>query len=481
MLKPSLQLRQGLQLTMTPQLQQAIRLLQLPVMDLQTKIQDALESNMMLEPVEEYVDVRQDEQEAPAPDDAGRDEVMTEEEWREPQLTASADGGRQSSGEPRLNQDIADSAGQTLQEYLLEQVQLEDFHVEEALVAHAIIDAINDDGYLIDDFETLCQTLADAVRVTPADIEPVLEKVQSLDPPGVGARDIGECLELQLRQLDPATEGLEIARRIVQEHLELLGEHQYGTIRRRLNASDEELERALALVRSLHPRPGAAVQPRSTEYVVPDVFVRKFDGRWIVDVNTALLPQLRVNQSYAGLIRRSEDHTILRTQLQEARWLVRSLEIRNDTLLRVARCIVERQRAFLDQGEEAMVPLVLRDVAEELGMHESTISRVTTSKYMHTPRGVFEFRYFFSSHVGTVDGQERSSTAIRAMIRKLIAAENAAKPLSDNKIAQQLLESGVNVARRTVAKYREAMSIPSSSERKRLAPRREATGGHDAT
>ncbi len=226
---------------------------------------------------------------------------------------------------------------------------------------------------------------------------------------------------------------------------------------------------ALALVKSCNPKPGLAVSPATTEYIVPDVFVRKIDDRWHVEISPTGIPRLTVNQQYASLLRGSGDHAVLRTQLQEARWLIRSLEIRNETLLKVAKCIVSRQTEFLDHGDEAMKPMVLRDIAEEIGMHESTISRVTTNKYMHTPRGVFEFKYFFSSHLASTSGEDQSSTSVRAKIRKLIGAENPAKPLSDNKIAAILSDEGISVARRTVAKYRESMNIGSSSERRHRA------------
>jgi RNA polymerase sigma-54 factor len=255
------------------------------------------------------------------------------------------------------------------------------------------------------------------------------------------------------------------------DHLAHIGSQEYGEIRRSLRTSEEDFDVALALVKSCNPKPGLAVSPAPAEYVIPDVFVRKIDGKWQVEISASGIPRLSVNQQYAKLLRGSGDHAALRTQLQEARWLVRSLEIRNETLMKVATCIVSRQRDFLEHGDEAMKPLVLRDVAESIGMHESTISRVTTNKYMHTPRGVFEFKYFFSSHLSTVDGEDQSSTSVRAKIRKLIGAENPAKPLSDSKIAKLLADEGINVARRTVAKYREAMKILSSSERKVRKPK----------
>jgi RNA polymerase sigma-54 factor len=294
----------------------------------------------------------------------------------------------------------------------------------------------------------------------------LVEVVQQFDPAGVGARTVGECVLVQLAQLAPDTLGLSLARRIATEHLPLVAERQYGALKRLLKASDQELDAAIALVRSCHPRPGAAVFAPAADYIVPDVFVRRSDGHWTVELNNAVSPRLRVNQIYASSLGRGEEYDVLRTQLQEARWLIRSLEIRNETLLKVALTIVQRQTEFLELGEEHMRPMVLRDVAETIEMHESTVSRVTTNKYMHTPRGVFEFRYFFSSHVAGDEG-DQSSTAVRAKIRRLVSGEDPEKPLSDNQIAQILSEAGITVARRTVAKYREAMKIPSSSDRKR--------------
>jgi len=248
--------------------------------------------------------------------------------------------------------------------------------------------------------------------------------------------------------------------------LNLVAEQQYGALKRLLRVSDDEIQAAVALVRTCHPRPGATVFSPAPEYIVPDVFVRRLEGQWVVELNNGMSPQLRVNQLYASSLGRGEEYDALKAQLQEARWLIRSLEIRNETLLKVALTIVQRQTEFLEQGEEFMRPMVLRDVAETIEMHESTVSRVTTNKYMHTPRGVFEFRYFFSSHVAGDEG-DQSSTAVRAKIRKLVVTENPDKPLSDNQIAQMLSEGGVTVARRTVAKYREAMKIPSSADRKK--------------
>lgn len=464
MLKPSLQLKIGQSLTMTPQLQQAIRLLQLPVLDLSAQIQEALEENVMLE-MEDLPDVPKTSAESTAEIET----IRAEDSWQSRSMERIQDGGW--NGEGRPNYDVADESGQTLREHLLWQLELEDFSPREAVIGEAIVDAINDDGYLTVELDEIQDFIADDTDVRPEEVEATLAKVQRLDPVGVGARSLSECIVLQLRQLEKTTPGVELAIQMATEHLALIASQEYGEIRRSLRTSEEDFEKALALVKSCNPKPGLAVSPAPAEYVIPDVFVRKVDGRWQVEISASGIPRLSVNQQYADLLRGSGDHAVLRTQLQEARWLVRSLEIRNETLMKVATCIVSRQREFLEHGDEAMKPLVLRDVAESIGMHESTISRVTTNKYMHTPRGVFEFKYFFSSHLSTVDGAEQSSTSVRAKIRKMIGAENPAKPLSDSKIANLLAEEGITVARRTVAKYREAMNLPSSSERKVRKPK----------
>ena len=464
MLKPSLQLTIGQSLTMTPQLQQAIRLLQLPVLDLSAQIQEALEENIMLE-MEDLPDVPKTSAESTAEIET----IKAEDSWQSQSMERIQDGGWNGEGRP-IN-DFADQSGQTLREHLLWQLELEDFSPREAVIGEAIIDSINDDGYLTVELDEIREFIDDDAEVAPEEIEKALFKVQRLDPVGVGARSLAECIVLQLRQLEASTPGVELAISMATDHLNLIANQEYGEIRRALRTSEEDFEEALALVKSCNPKPGLAVSPAPAEYVIPDVFVRKIDGNWQVEISASGIPRLSVNQQYAKLLRGSGDHSALRSQLQEARWLVRSLEIRNETLLKVATCIVARQREFLEHGDEAMKPLVLRDVAESIGMHESTISRVTTNKYMHTPRGVFEFKYFFSSHLSTVDGEEQSSTSVRAKIRKMIGAESPAKPLSDSKIANLLAEEGITVARRTGAKYREAMKIPSSSERKVRKPR----------
>jgi len=485
MLKPSLQLRVGQQLTMTPQLQQAIRLLQLPILELNAQLQQLLESNVMLEleePTEREADVAgtvdgvefaagtastPDEERGEFdydPDESGvlPDEAPETSLWNETGTRGTAD----SWAEDDRQREIADPSGQSLHDHLLWQLEMEHFTPREALIGEAIIDYINDDGYLSEPLDSILAMLPASAGFSAAEIEDALRKVQAMDPPGVGARDLAECILIQLRQFDPSVPGRTLAMTIAGSHLDMVANQELAMLRRQLGVAEEELQDALRLVRACHPRPGAGIEPAAPEYVVPDVYVRKHDGKWVVEVNRSMAPRLRVNQAYAQMLRGNGEHTVLRNQLQEARWLVRSLEIRNDTLLKVANCIVRRQADFFEHGEEHMKPMILKDVAQAVEMHESTISRVTSGKYMHTPRGVFELRFFFSSQVSGEDGSEQSSTAIRAKIRKLIGQENPGRPLSDSRIAELLGQDGVSVARRTVAKYREAMKIAPSSERK---------------
>jgi len=487
-MKPSLQLRIGQSLTMTPQLQQAIRLLQLSSVELQAEVQEALESNMMLEmdegeseqkPSEEtatkttetksdatdnVTDLNKETMPDELPVDSGWDDVYD----NTPNYAkANSDKGNYDGFE---NQD---SSKKTLREHLEWQLNLTQITDSDKVIALTIIDSLDDDGYLAGTLEDILAAVDDDLEeIGIEEIEAVLRMIQSMGPVGVGSRDLKECLCLQLKQCDVDTFRLKEAKILINNHLDLLAAHDYNQIMRKMKLDQEELTEVVGLIQSMNPRPGNEVSEAHTEYVVPDVYVKKVKGIWKVDLNTDGIPSLRINSAYANMIRRadnSDDNNSLKSHLQEARWFIKSIRSRSETLLRVATCIVERQRAFLEHGEEAMKPLVLHDVAETLGMHESTISRVTTRKYMHTPRGIFELKYFFSSHVGTNYGGVCSSTAIRALIKKLISAETPNKPLSDSKIAAVLEDQGINVARRTVAKYREAMGIPPSNERKRLA------------
>ena len=347
------------------------------------------------------------------------------------------------------------------------------------MIATAIIDSVDPDGMLTTSLEDLLLALnadepedADPETLVELDeIQAVLKRIQQFDPVGVCARDLPESLSLQLSALDPATPWRAEALSLVTEHLDLLAGRDFNTLKRKTRLEESDLASVVSLIQSMNPRPGSSIGGEAPEYIVPDVMVFKDNGRWQVELNAEATPKLKINELYAGLVRRADssaDNVYLKDNLQDARWFLKSLQSRHETLLKVATKIVEHQRGFLEYGEEAMKPLVLADIAEAVEMHESTISRVTSRKYMHTPRGIFELKYFFSSHVSTASGGEVSSTAIRALIRKLTADENPRKPLSDNKIAAILAEQNINVARRTVAKYRESMAIPPSNERKRL-------------
>ncbi|MCK8516257.1 RNA polymerase factor sigma-54 [Methylonatrum kenyense] len=504
-MKQSLQLRLGQTLTMTPQLQQAIRLLQLSTLELHMEVQQALDSNLMLEPADDSDDgVEEREAEANGEDKSESAKAETaqadsvrdaaEREVDERSSSASSDDipkdlpldsdwgdiydGTTSYSAPAPDEDGRDAwenqttTGRNLQDHLREQASLARLSERDMAIAEAIIDSVRDDGYLCNGLDDIRSALPEDWLVETDEIEAVRHLIQRFDPLGVASLDPREALLLQLDRLDPDTPWLSEARQLVDQHLDLLASRQTAQLLRRLKLRQEDLSEVLALVRTLDPRPGSQISDSTAEYVIPDVYVRRDKDDWRVELNPEAAPRVRVNSYYASLVRRadnSQDNSTMRQHLQEARWFIKSLRSRNDTLLKVATCIVRHQREFFEHGEEAMKPLVLREVAEEVEMHESTISRITTSKYMHTPRGTFEFKYFFSSHVHTVDGDECSATSIRARIRRLIGEENPAKPLSDSRLADILKQEGINVARRTVAKYREAMSIASSNERKRIA------------
>lgn len=496
-MKPSLVLKMGQQLTMTPQLQQAIRLLQLSTLDLQQEIQEALESNPMLERQEDGEDFDnsdpladgEEQNTQAAPQDTYQEtnstpaDAIEDGEWNEripselPVDTAWEDVYQTSASSLPSNDDdewdftTRTSAGESLQTHLLWQLNLAPMSDTDRLIAVTLIDCINDQGYLEESLEEIVEAFDPEMDVELDEVEAVLHRIQNFDPAGVGARDLRECLLLQLRQLPSSTPWLSEAQRLAGDHLDLLGSRDYSQLMRRMKLKEDELRQVIELIQSLNPRPGSQIEASEPEYVVPDVIVRKHNERWLVELNQEAVPRLRVNAQYAGFVKRADssaDNTFMRNQLQEARWFIKSLQSRNETLMKVASQIVEHQRGFLEYGDEAMKPLVLHDIAEAVGMHESTISRVTTQKFMHTPRGIYELKYFFSSHVSTSEGGECSSTAIRAIIKKLVAAENAKKPLSDSKIAGLLEAQGIQVARRTVAKYRESLGIAPSSERKRL-------------
>ena len=497
-MKLSLQLKLGQQLAMTPQLQQAIRLLQLSTLDLQQEIHQALESNPMLELIE---GIEEDEnqatdaeantesasQAADSPDNKTTDN-LDEEYWqneipKDLEVDSSWDDVYTNSPPPSQNFEADDfnyesqnPAEETLQDHLLWQLNLTPMSESDEAIAIAIIDAIDPNGWLTVDLESILAGFDPELEIGLDEMLAVLHRIQQFDPIGVGYRNLSECLLVQLNHLGEHDQPkiVENAKLIVREYIELLGHRDYALLMRKTKLKEAELAETIALIEDLDPRPGANIAPESTDYVVPDVIVTKHanSGKWKVELNPETAPKIRINSNYASLVKRadtSSDNNFLRDNLQEARWFLKSLQSRNETLMKVATRIVEHQKGFLEYGDEAMKPLVLHDIAEAVSMHESTISRVTTQKYMYTPRGIFELKYFFSSHVSTKGGGECSSTAIRAIIKKLIAAENKRKPLSDSKITELLEEKGINVARRTIAKYRESLSIPPSNERKRLS------------
>ena len=498
-MKLSLQLKLGQQLTMTPQLQQAIKLLQLSTLDLQQEIHEAIESNPMLEFAEESTEDDHPIEEANAslsnklepegivtnPENKSSDEedltwqekipsdLEVDSHWDDIYQNTSVVKHTQ-EGEV-IDYEAKDTTTESLKDHLLWQLNLTPMSEKDVSIAYAIIDAIDANGALTIEIETIHSDLQVELDVELDEVIAVLHLIQQFDPIGVGYRDLTDCLLIQLSQVSSTEQmkPVENARNIIKDHMKLLATHDYAQLMRRTHLSEQEIREAEAIIKTLDPRPGSNIAPPSTAYVVPDVVVTKDanSGQWKVELNPETTPKIRINDSYASLVKRadsSDDNNYLRNNLQEARWFIKSLLSRNETLMKVATRIVEHQREFLDEGEEAMKPLVLHDIAEAVSMHESTISRVTTQKYMHTPRGIFELKYFFSSHVSTKDGGECSSTAIRAIIRRIIAEENSCKPLSDNKITQVLEGKGINVARRTIAKYRESLSIPPSNERKRL-------------
>lgn len=466
-MKQSLQLRLHQQLALTPQLQQSIRLLQLSTLELNQEIGQMLQENPMLERLEGWEGEAGGETfeapaERPAEPERG-DSVYDELAWGDRRVGAASDD----DDEDREFQQ-ADIAGTSLNQHLTEQVALMPLTRRDRQLVALIIEALDEDGYLSTSLEELRDMLPDELAVEPEELHAALRLVQSLDPVGVGARDLAECLTLQLAVLPPDTPYLELARRLARDQLPLLAEREYGKIKKLLGVdSDRDFTAARQLITSLNPRPGACYAQLDSQYVVPDVIVRKVKGQWQVRLNPEAMPKLRINEVYANILRQHRDSGgSLSGQLQEARWLIKNVQQRFQTILRVAEAIVERQRLFFEHGEVAMRPLILREIADYLGLHESTISRVTTQKYMMTPRGLYEFKYFFGSAVATDAGGAASSTAIKALIRQAVDAENRAKPLSDQAISEMLGQQGYVVARRTVAKYREQLHIPPANQRK---------------
>ena len=481
-MKHSLQLRLSQHLTLTPQLQQSIRLLQLSTLELNQELERFLQENPLLEREDDLA-------ESPPPPsgetyaDSGTSTTREETEEQPPErgngeLDATAltsfDDERFAAG---LRDDDDDSefpqlpAGiPSLREHLLSQTGFTAMSERDRVLVSLLIDALDDSGFIAQPLEEIAQMLPPELGVELEELTIALKHLQHLDPPGVGARSLAECLELQLRALPEDTPYRTEAIETVRTHLELLAARDFAKLKKALHCDDPALRAIQKLITSLNPRPGAAFTGEEARYIVPDVVVKKVKGVWLAALNPDAVPRLRINRMYSQILQRNRDASAqqLATQLQEAKWLIKNVQQRFETILRVSQAIVDRQRHFFEHGEVAMRPLVLREIAQILDLHESTVSRVTTQKFMLTPRGIFELKYFFGSHVATETGGACSATAIRALIKQLVSAENTKKPLSDSQLSEILGQQGIVVARRTVAKYRESMQILPVNLRKSL-------------
>lgn len=498
-MKQTLQLKTSQHLALTPQLQQSIRLLQLSTLELHQEIEQVLSDNPLLERLDDPLDhsvrlladgaINNGASTSTTPDsppsssqgeegnggggaeaeggdsdngDAGGAEH--DMDWGESGRSGSGSGGEEEDGRPQL-----EASPVSLREHLMEQVRLTCMSPRDCALVEIVVDTLDDNGYLEETLDELHARLPAELEVEFEELRTALALVQSMDPPGVGARSAAECLALQIRRMP----GVPLVTRrmaltIVERYLTWFAQREFNKLKKALDCDDEDLREAQAVIRHCNPHPGAAFASDVSDFVVPDVIVRRAKDGWSVQLNPEVMPRLRVNSLYATLMKQGKSESQLAAQLQEAKWLIKNMRQRFDTILRVAQAIVERQRNFFSHGAVAMRPLVLREIADTLGLHESTISRVTTQKYMLTPHGMFELKYFFGSHVATEAGGEASSTAIRALIVQLTGAEDPKNPLSDSKIAEMLGEQGMVIARRTVAKYREALKIPPVSLRKSL-------------
>ncbi len=474
-MKPTLQLKLSQHLTLTPQLQQSIRLLQLSTLELNAEVERLLQENPLLE--------KADDEESPGPPrdllvpvattSSDKTSDATDERAVEPSdLLIGGDGDWGSSTSTSEDDDDAflpqQVATSSLRDHLNAQLALLNLPLRDRQIVAALIDALDEDGYLTTTLEELLELFPEELEIDGDELSIALKHLQCMEPPGVGARDAAECLSLQLKALPDSTPFRGDALKLVQNHLPLLAARDFGKLKRLLHADDACLRGVRTLITSLNPRPGAGFSKTEANYVIPDVVVRKVRGRWIAALNEAAMPKLRLNRIYADILTRNREasNQQLAAQLQEAKWLIRNVQQRFETILRVSQAIVDRQRHFFEHGEVAMRPMVLREIAEILGLHESTISRVTTQKYMLTQRGTYELKYFFGSHVATDTGGAASATAIRALIKQLIGAEDPKAPLTDSRIADLLGDQGILVARRTIAKYREALQIPPVNVRK---------------
>jgi RNA polymerase sigma-54 factor len=491
-MKQSLQLRTSQHLALTPQLQQSIRLLQLSTLELHQEIEQILHDNPLLERLDDPLDnsVRlladgainsapANGEAPPAPGQQAEGEGApaasdgegggSEQEHGNSEIDWSSGSGATSNGDDEDGRPQLEASAVSLREHLMEQVRATSLALRDRALAELVIDALDDNGYLEEPLDEIHARLPEELEIEIEELRCALAMVQSMDPVGVGARSAAECLALQIRRM-PGVPLVtrRLALKIVEGYLSWFAQREYSKLKKALDCDDDDLREVQAVVRQCNPHPGAAFASNVSDYVVPDVIVRRAKSGWAVTLNPDVMPRLRVNSMYAGLLKSGKSEMQMGAQLQEAKWLIKNMRQRFDTILRVAEAIVERQRNFFSHGAVAMRPLVLREIADTLGLHESTISRVTTQKYMLTPHGMFELKYFFGSHVATEAGGEASSTAIRALIAQLTGAEDPKNPLSDSKIAEMLGEQGMVIARRTVAKYREALKIPPVSLRKAL-------------
>jgi RNA polymerase sigma-54 factor len=482
MLKQGLSVKLGQSLAMTPQLQQAIRLLQLSSIELQQEVQEHIDTNPLLERVEDSAnntnnndtDSTNHEHEASTQNnsDAIPETLPMDTNWDEIYDTDWKTGNNRSETNASELIDIIHSPEKTLRDHLQEQIDLSQLSIIDKEIATTIISYINPQGFLTESTQQIFQALGEKLFIKESEINVTLQYIQNLDPIGIGARTLSEALQLQLKHRYNDHYLYSKSKELLQKYLDLIQKRDYKSTKKKLEVTSEQFEELMGLIQSLNPTPGDRFNNSTTTYITPDVYVRKIKGQWVTSLNQETLPELQINNYYADMLTHlsnKKDKDYLKNNMQQAQWFIKSIHNRNNTVLNVANAIVERQMTFLQYGDEAMKPMILKDLAAQLELHESTISRVTTQKYMHTPRGVYEFKYFFSSHIRTSTGGACSATAIQAMIRKLITSESTKKPLSDSKLTNLLKEQGINVARRTVAKYREAMNIPSSHERKTFA------------
>ncbi|MFL9611306.1 RNA polymerase factor sigma-54 [Methylobacillus sp. Pita2] len=488
-MKQSLQLKFSQNLALTPQLQQSIKLLQLSSQELNQELESLLQANPLLERVdgpdgaaemsESYspapdaaVAAPASEAPAPASEELPRvDEFGGGDDYFESFQSSNRweEGGANNDDDNDFS--FQEAVNLTLREHLLSQIKLLPLSERDQTLAMVLVDAINDDGYLEQSLEELAELLPEELEIDLLELETALKHIQNLDPPGIGARNLAECLALQLRALPAETPFVDLAIKVAEQHLPLLASRDYTRLRKLLHCDDDVLKTVQQLVTQLNPRPGGEFSHiTSDHYIQHEIVVKKVKGIWIASLNDEVVPKLRINQLYAGILKRNRDSSsqYLMSQMQEAKWMIKNIQQRFSTILRVSQAIVDRQRNFFEHGEVAMRPLVLREIADELGLHESTVSRVTTRKYMLTPRGVYELKYFFGSHVATESGGACSATAIRALIKQMVSEENPKKPLSDNQITDILGKQGIVVARRTIAKYRESLQIPAANQRKSL-------------